>query len=278
MRIIESSFISLSLAFSCMISGYAQDIFEPTATAPAADQANDLALKLANPVASLISVPVQANFDNGLGPSGDGSVMRVNIQPVVPLSLSVDWNLISRTILLVIDQSSLPPGASASGLGDTVQSFFFSPEAPINDWIFGFGPVFLLPTATDSALGGEKWGAGPTLVALKQLGPWTVCCLGNHLVSFAGDSSRNDVNATFLQPFVSYITDSKTTIGLSLESTFDWQTDQWSVPVNFTVNQLLMVGDQPIQIGAGVRYWAESPNNGPEDWGFRLQVTFLFPR
>ena len=135
-----------------------------------------------------------------------------------------------------------------------------------------------VPTATDTVLGGEQWGAGPTAVALRQRGPWTYGVLANHIASFAGDDDRADINATFLQPFVSYITKTKTTIGLSAESTYDWENDQWSIPVNFTVNQLLKIGDQPIQVGAGVRYWAESAAQGPEGWGFRFQVTLLFPK
>jgi hypothetical protein len=102
--------------------------------------------------------------------------------------------------------------------------------------------------------------------------------LANHIESFAGDSDRNDISATLVQPFVSYITKTKTTFGVNTESTYDWETKDWSVPVNFTVNQLLKIGDQIIQVGGGVRYWAESPDNGPEDWGLRLQVTFLFPK
>jgi hypothetical protein len=93
-----------------------------------------------------------------------------------------------------------------------------------------------------------------------------------------GDGGRAYVSATLLQPFVSYITKTKTTFGLNLESTYDWRGAQWSVPVNFTVQQLLKVGKLPVQIGVGVRYWAESPNNGPEGWGARLQLTFLLPK
>jgi hypothetical protein len=240
---------------------------------------DDLAKQLANPVSSLISIPIQWNYDDGYGPSGNGSVMRTNIQPVIPFTLNDDWNLISRTIVPLIDQDDVPiGGASEFGLGDVLQSFFFSPSEPVGDWILGVGPAFLFPTATDSTLGGEQWGAGPTFVALKQTGPWTTGVLTNHIASFAGDSSRSDVNATFLQPFVTYITPSKTTIALNLESTYDWEADQWAIPVNFTVSQLLSIGDQPIQVGAGLRYWAESPDNGPDGWGFRIQVTLLFPK
>jgi hypothetical protein len=241
---------------------------------------DDLAKKLANPIASLISVPIQSNYDENIGPNDKGSVWRTNIQPVIPFTLNDDWNLISRTILPVIDQDNVPTsGLGESGIGDIVQSFFFSPKKPTsNGVIWGVGPVFLLPTASDDMLGTEKWGVGPTAVALKQNGPWTYGGLANHVESFAGDGERAHVSGTLLQPFVSYITKTKTTYGLNLESTYDWNSDQWSVPINLTVSQLLMAGKQPFQIGAGVRYWAESPDNGPEGWGVRLQLTFLFPK
>ena len=243
-----------------------------------ADQESDVAEKLANPVASLISLPIQANYDENIGPNDNGSVWRTNIQPVVPFSISEDWNLISRTILPVINQSDIPvDGMSESGIGDVLQSFFFSPrEKTADGYIWGAGPAFLLDTASDDALGTEKWAAGPTGVILKQKAPWTYGMLANHLESFAGEDKRADISATFVQPFVAYITETHTTISLTTESTYDWETNQWSVPVNLTVQQMLKAGDQLFQVGLGVRYWAESPDNGPEDWGLRLQVVFLF--
>jgi hypothetical protein len=241
---------------------------------------SDLAKKLANPVASLISVPIQANYDENFGPNEEGSVWKINIQPVIPITLNDEWNLISRTILPVIDQEDVPlKGLGESGIGDVVQSLFFSPKEPSSGGlIWGVGPVFLLPTASDDSLGAEKWGIGPTGVVLKQDGPWTFGMLANHIESFAGDDDRADVSATFIQPFISYITSTKTTIGLNTESTYDWETKKWSVPINLTVNQLLKAGDQMFQVGGGVRYWAESPDGGPENWGIRLQLTLLFPK
>ncbi len=251
------------------------------ANAQEEDAAAELAKKLANPIASLISVPIQANYDEGIGPEGEGSQWRVNVQPVIPFSLNEEWNLITRTIVPFVDQQDVPlDGMSESGLGDIVASQFFSPKAPTaGGWIWGAGPVWLLPSASDDALGGEKFGMGPTFVALKQVGPWTYGALANHVWSVAGDDDRDDVSATFVQPFLSYIvTATKTTLSLNTESTYDWEAEEWSIPVNFVVTQLLKVGKLPVQVGAGVRYWADSPDYGPEGWGARLQWTFLFPK
>ena len=237
----------------------------------------DLAKQLSNPVAALISVPLQGNLDFGLGPGG-GSKFTLNIQPVIPITLNEEWNLISRTILPLVDQEGIALGGAndESGLGDTVQSFFFSPKSP-EPFIWGIGPAFLLPTATDSVLGGEKWGAGPTVVMLKQHHGWTYGALANHLWDFAGDDDRASVNATFLQPFLSYTTPKATTYSVNLESTYDWQREQWSVPLNVTVAQLLKIGGQPVSLFAGARYYLDAPNGGPE-WGLRFGITFLFPK
>ena len=237
----------------------------------------DLAQQLANPVASLISVPFQANWDFGIGVN-DATRFTLNVQPVIPFSLNEDWNLIIRTILPVIDAESPAPGiGDASGLGDTVQSFFFSPKEPVGGWILAIGPVALWPTATDSRLGGEQWGAGPTALALKQAGPWTYGALVNHLWSYAGDEDRGAVNATFIQPFVSYITKTKTTFTVNAETTFDWEHEQWNVPVNFIISQLFKVGSQPLQAFVGGRYYFEGPEGGA-DWGVRAGLTLLFPK
>ena len=237
----------------------------------------ELAKKLANPIASLISVPFQLNYDGNYGPQ-DGDRTYLNIQPVIPIDLGERWNLISRTILPVVWQDDVVPDSDAFGLGDTVQSLFFSPKQSSNGITWGVGPVLLFPTATDDQLGGDKWGIGPTGVVLKQEGPWTYGGLVNHVWSFAGEGGRRDVNATFLQPFLNYTTANATTIFLNTETTYDWDADQFSVPINLGVNQLIDVKGQKMQIGAGLRYWVDSADDGPEGFGARVNLTFLFPK
>jgi hypothetical protein len=244
------------------------------------DAAAELAKKLANPIAALISVPLQYNYDEYGGANDGASVDRLNIQPVIPISISDDWNLITRTIVPLVDQQGFSSSAmNESGLGDVLASQFFSPKAPTESgWIWGVGPAELLPTASDEVLGAEKWGLGPTAVALKQMGPWTVGVLANHIWSVAGDDDRADVNATFLQPFVGYITKTKTTLSFMTESTYDWENSAWSVPLIASVAQMFKIGPQIMQLTMGARYWAESPQGGPEDWGLRVQLTLLYPK
>ena len=249
------------------------------AYAESGGEETDLAKQLSNPISSLVSVPFQYNYDSGYG-SADGSKSVLNIQPVIPFSVDKDWNIVSRTIFPIVWQDDIAGRSGAqSGLGDTVQSLFLSPKKTGESGIiWGVGPVFLLPAGTDALLSARKWGAGPTGVALKQAGPWTYGVLANHIWSFAGDSSRSSVNATFIQPFVTYTTPDAWSFALNTESTYDWEGGSWAVPVNVTVSKVTHIYSQPISLGAGARYWAETPDGGADGFGVRLVVTFLFPR
>ena len=245
--------------------------------APATDGA-ELAKKLANPLATMISLPFQYNFDHGMGPRGDGTRSTLNIQPVVPFALNKDWNLISRTIVPVIHQSGITgPGEGQTGIGDIVQSLFFSPNKS-EPFIWGVGPAILVPTATNKALGARQLGLGPTVVVLKQQKGWTVGALWNHIWRVAGGSGRPSVNADFIQPFLAYGTKSAWTFSLNTESSYDWKGKAWSVPIHFTVAKLLRFGKRPVQFTGGIRCWAASPAGGPQDCGVRFVVTPLFPK
>jgi hypothetical protein len=239
----------------------------------------DLAKKLSNPVADLISVPFQYNYNDGYGADGQGRQSYVNIQPVIPISISPTWNMISRTIIPLVDQDGLVPGAgSQSGIGNITQSIFLSPKAPTRGGlIWGVGPVLQIPTASDD-IAPDQWGAGITGVVLKQEGPWTVGGLANHVWSISDEDEFGKQSATFLQPFLSYTTPRATSFTLNTESTYNWEAEEWSVPINFVVSQVVKIGKQPVQFGVGARYWADAPDGGPDGWGARFQLTLLFPK
>jgi len=249
-----------------------------TSRPSAGDDSVGLAKKLANPVASLISIPFQFNYDAGFGPK-DAYKLVLNVQPVVPITLNEHWNLIVRTIVPIVYQDSIADGINSKlGLGDTVQSFFFSPKEPSSGgWIWAVGPVFLWPTATDETLGAQQWGAGPTALLLKQQNGFTYGALVNHIWSYANAGSENEVNATFVQPFLAYTWPTATTVTVNTESTYDWNSSHWVVPLNLQVSQLVKFDKQPVQFAIGPRYYAERPEGGPE-WGIRFTVTFLFPK
>lgn len=245
--------------------------------APAGADADALARQLSNPVAALISVPLQLNYDEGY--AADGERWLLNVQPVVPIGLNEDWNVISRTILPVIHLDDVIPGESDSGIGDITQSLFFSPNKPTaRGWIWGVGPAFLLPAASGEALGTEQWAIGPTAVALRQTADgWTYGALWNYLVSFAGEEDRAEVNATFIQPFLAKAIGKGRTVTLNFESTYDFEGEQWTVPFNATYSKVTKIGGQMVSFAGGVRVYFDKPEGGP-DWGLRFVMTLLYPR
>jgi hypothetical protein len=252
---------------------------EPATPASSEDDAQALAKKLSNPVASMISVPFQGNMDFQEGLTDSGNKMTLKVQPVIPIGITENFNLIVRTIVPVIWQTDLlGNNTSQFGLGDTTQSFFFSPKKPTSGGIiWGIGPVFYYPTGTNQYTTAKKWGAGPTIVVLKQFGPTTVGFLGNQIWSVAGSDDRPPISSSFLQPFLSYTTKRATTFGINTESTYNWKAKEWTVPINVTLAQLTRVKKQPMQFQIGFRYYVAKPEFGP-DWGVRFATTFLFPK
>lgn len=273
-RVIAES-LSRCLAAGLLMGGLvsAADAVTPRPRATAG-----LAEKLANPVAALISVPFQSNFEFGGGPNDEGFRYLLNFQPVVPITLNTNWNLISRTIVPVIQQNDLIGTSSQGGLGDIVQSAFLSPKDPgPAGWIWGAGPVFLFPSATDSLLGAEKLGLGPTAVVLRQDHGWTYGTLVNQIWSVAGNDHRDPVNATFIQPFLAYNTKQQTTFAINTETTYDWEHEQWTAPINLMVAQVVKLAGRPVQFQVGGKYYVDGPESSPA-WGIRFNVTLLFPK
>jgi hypothetical protein len=274
--------VAVAMTFSSIGTGQAQTVATPDGPLPtrADDDSAKLAKQLSNPVASLISVPFQSDWDSGGGVDGKGNRYVLKIEPVVPFNITPSLNLISRTILPVTTQTGIT-GAhrTQTGLGDVTQSLFLSPSRPLGGrLIVGVGPAVLVPTGTDRALSTGKWSVGPTFVVLTQSHGWVAGVLVNQLWSVAGNAEREHVSNMFIEPFVSFTTKKATTFSANSETSCDWklQDRRCAMPINLTVGQLVRFGGQPISFSAGGRYYAERSAGSPK-WGLRFTTTFLFP-
>ena len=236
----------------------------------------ELAKKLSNPISDMVSVPFQFNWDQGVGPD-DQVRFILNVQPVIPFTLSPKVGLITRIIVPFVGQPPLVPGGeAASGIGDIVTSFFVSPQTGGLTW--GVGPVFNLPSTAEPTLGTEKWCAGPTVVALRQDGTWTMGVLWNRYWSFDGNEARPDVDQMLVQPFLAY-GKGGTTLTLQSESVANYEVDEdrWTVPVNLVLSKVSHFGTFPASYFIGGGPFVVSPPGGPE-WKLRAGLTVLVPR
>jgi hypothetical protein len=244
------------------------------------EKTEELAKAAQNPVANLISVPFQFQSNFGVGPYHQPQGV-LNIQPVIPIPINDDWNLITRWITPVIAQPRLSPTDGREfGLGDVNPSFFLSPSKPSEGGIiWGVGPTFLLPTATDKNLGNHRWGAGPSAVVLTIKGPWVVGVLANNIWSFASTGKGSNVNQMLIQPFANYNFPHGWYLTSSPIITANWLASgaKWTVPVGGGFGRLFKVGELPINMQLAAYYNVETPKGGAK-WQARFQVQLLFPR
>jgi hypothetical protein len=238
-----------------------------------------LAKAAQNPVAKMISVPLQNNFNFGVGPN-DVTQWVLNVQPVIPVTLNEDWNLITRTIIPIVNQPSPAPGvSSAFGLGNINPTGFLSP-ANSSKIIWGVGPTLTMPTASDSMLGADKWSAGPAAVALVMQGHWVVGALANQQWSFAG-SGEEDVNALLIQPFVNYNLPHGVYLTTAPIITANWEADsdnRWTLPIGAGVGKITQLGKLPVNVQFSAYRNIVTPDDFGADWQLRFQVQFLFPK
>jgi hypothetical protein len=244
-------FVALTLSLAAIPAAHADDA--------------ELARKLNNPISNLVSVPLQFNWEFGEGENED-MWQITNLQPVIPFKITDRTNMIARLIMPTINT----PGATLAG--DMTFSLFFSPsEASAVTW--GVGPVLVMPRT------GAKWDIGPTFIILQQRGPMTYGVLANHYWSFAGDRRAPDVTQTFLQPFFAYTTARATTFTIQSETTANWEATSgnvWSIPLNVQVSKVARLGPFPASYAAGIGFYLDSPDGGPE-WRLRSAVTIMLP-
>lgn len=244
--------------------------------------AGDLAKAVQNPVASLISVPVQNLTDFYIGPFQRIRNTVLQFQPVIPLQLGQTWNLITRTIAPVLYQPNISQSnQGAFGLGDINPSFFLSPANP-GKLIWGAGPTFLIPTATDDSLGTGKLSIGPAAVGLLQPGKWTLGGLASNLFSVAGPSGRADINSMTLQYFVNYNLKKGYYLTSQPIISANWNGSSgniWLVPFGGGVGRIMRLGFQPVNVTVQAYVNAKRPDITPSPtWQFKFQLAFLYPK
>jgi hypothetical protein len=248
--------------------------------APAAAETNDsadLAQKLTNPLATLISVPFQNWLDFNLGPRKDGFRYTMEAQPVYPMQISRDWNLLSRTTIPVVYQQNVYGRTTQTGLSDATESIFLSPVHS-ESIIWGAGPIFLIPTGTNNLLSTRKFAIGPTAVVLKHKGHTNVGLLASHVWSVAGSDSHPYVSETYAQPFVAYTTTKAWTFAATSYDTYNWTAGRWTAIVNpIRLAKLVKLGEQKLSAGGALRCTVTSPQYQPKGCGLEFTVTLVYP-
>ena len=245
-----------------------------------AQDASELAKKSQNPVADLISIPFQNNMNFGLEPNHRTQNV-LNVQPVIPIQLTDDLNLITRTIMPIIKQPDLRTTSDDTwGIGDINMSLFFAP-AKSEGVIWGLGPVLQFPTGTDEVLGTRKWAAGPAGVGVYMHGPWVVGLLANNIWSYAGNSDRKDVSQFLTQYFLNYNLPDAWYLSAAPIITANWEAEgkgnKWTVPVGGGFGKVFRMGNLPFNGSVAAFANVVRPDGAP-DWTLRLALAVLLPK
>jgi len=265
----------LGLLLAALLGASAQAQQATPSAGPTANAATsqDLAKATHNPFEDSIKVPFESTTGFSLGPHHNAGE-SLNIQPVLPLRLNAEWDLIAEPSLSV---TYLPSPHEQYGLQDLQTSFFLTPHNA-SEWIWGIGPIFQFPTATSTDLGTGRWAAGPTAALIYSKGPWFNGVLAYHLMSFAGNRDRGSVNQTFIEPELSYNFESGWYIDWNPSITFDWTADAangWTVPMGADVGKAFNLGAQAMSVQVGSYDLVERPEGSPQ-WIIRVQFTLLF--
>jgi hypothetical protein len=269
--------VIVAVLADCAVSLRASAQEKPEEPLEEGASALELSKKTENPVSDLITIPLQNNFNFGVGPE-DRTQYILNIQPVIPVALSNRWLLVTRTILPVMDQPVGPDDRQA-GLGDLILSLFLSPRdaGPVT---VAVGPALQAPTATSGALGAGKWALGPTAAVLTMPGRWVIGALVRNVWSFAGNSEREGVNEFFLQPVLSYNLPRGWAVTAAPEIEANWKQsgdNVWTIPVGGTVSKVMKNGGSDFRVSLGGFWNVVHPDEGPTAT-IRATVALLLPR
>jgi hypothetical protein len=256
---------------------------DPEPAKPEPDADTELAKKTENPIADLISVPFNNYSTFNYGPNGQsrGTFDLLEIQPVIPIHLTPDWNLITRTVVPVVWTPDLSPVPTVpAGVAPTDFSAFLTPKNETNGWLWGMGPVVQIPTITSADLGSNVWGGGPTAVVVYTGGKIVAGALANTIWSLGGTKGPfgNSYNTSLFEPFFNYNFGQGWYAYSDPNIVANWQArgTKWTVPLGGGAGRLIRVGGKlPVKLSAGLFYNVVQPTYGGR-WVLNADVTLIF--
>jgi hypothetical protein len=282
MRRLAIGLLAVGLGFASSVRAESGDAPEPAAPSPdAAAEANKLAQELANPVANLWSMTFQ--FNNYLL-TNDRWNNNLNFQPVMPVSLTKDLNLITRPVIQIYNSApyttSTGADARTTNFGDWTQLELLSPTNT-GDWLIGAGPTFIFPTAGSVYTGQGKFQIGPALVVAYMTKKFILGVFPQQWWSYAGDASRPNTSQINIQPIAALFFDGGWSVGYSGNITADWKApgdNRWTVPVGVAVSKVVKFGRLPVKIGLAGQYMVTQPDPVGQHWNVQIQLTPVLPK
>ena len=271
--------VTLLVATLSASAAFAQ-VAKPSAT-PAAGGDIDkvgIAKKLANPIANMISVPLQYEYSRGVGATQGGSEQTLLFQPVMPFNLGGGDTFIVRPIVAGVREVNVQ-GASGQpysgyGIANVTIESFYAPNTN-SSWIWGIGPYAVAPVSNSGKFGSQQTGLGATGVVLNRAGPWTYGLLGYQSWSAGGDATFGTQNNLYGQPFLAYTTKEAWTFTTNMEALYNYDTRRTSNPLYVGASKLLVLGGVPFSFSGGPMYYVSNTPGGPSGWGARATATVV---
>lgn len=251
---------------------YGQQKADSGKTAAAAS----LAKAAQNPVANMVSLPLQWNYSTG-GGLDSSTALVLNVQPVLPLPIGENWLIVSRTIVPFVS-IPLPTGGQSGGIADIQEQAYFTKSKP-GKITWAVGPILSFPTATNRLARTGQWGAGPGAVVLMMPGPWVIGLLANNVWRIGGEAHGDVLNTLTMQPFINFNLPRDWSITTAPLITSNWSAlgdQRWTVPIGMGVGKVTRIVDQPLNLGMQYYHDVHHPRHaGSEE--LRMFVAALWP-